>query len=165
MRRRQLLLPKRTLVVRSLPTLTSFERMTRKLLQEFLPRPWLFKPDMAAGQLLQPMLPQKLKNKIPKKQDASALSQRQHARNMLVLDGCVQPGDVVQHQSCCGAGVRCARRAITGRPQGRLLWCDPLSPERSGRRTGQYAAPRSRNTAICWRMIRCMRSRTKPFLR
>ncbi len=67
------------------------QQLTRKLLKEFLPRPWLFKPAMAAGQLLRPLLPRKLQNKIPEKQDPGVLPQRQHARKMLLLDGCVQP--------------------------------------------------------------------------
>ncbi|AMP08510.1 4Fe-4S binding domain protein [Collimonas arenae] len=67
------------------------QQVARKVLKEFLPRPWLFKPAMAAGQLLRPLLPQKLKNKIPEKQDTGVLPQNQHARKMLVLDGCVQP--------------------------------------------------------------------------
>jgi glycolate oxidase iron-sulfur subunit len=67
------------------------QQLTRKVLQEFLPRPWLFKPAMAVGQMLRPWLPQKLKNKIPEKQDAGLFPSRQHARKMLLLDGCVQP--------------------------------------------------------------------------
>ncbi|SFA79340.1 glycolate oxidase iron-sulfur subunit [Collimonas sp. OK607] len=71
------------------------QQLTRKLLKEFLPRPWLFKPAMAAGQLLRPLLPRKLQNKIPEKQEAGVLQKkqtlRQHARKMLLLDGCVQP--------------------------------------------------------------------------
>ncbi|PFH10623.1 glycolate oxidase iron-sulfur subunit [Collimonas sp. PA-H2] len=67
------------------------EKLTRTVLKEFLPRKWLFKPAMAAGQLLRPLLPRKLKNKVPARQDAGARPQRQHARKMLLLDGCVQP--------------------------------------------------------------------------
>jgi len=67
------------------------QQLTRKLLKEFLPRPWLFKPAMAAGQLLRPLLPRKLKNKVPEKQEAGIFPRREHARKMLLLDGCVQP--------------------------------------------------------------------------
>jgi glycolate oxidase iron-sulfur subunit len=67
------------------------QQLTRKLLKEFLPRPWLFKPAMAAGQLLRPLLPRKLKNKVPEKQEAGIFPCREHARKMLLLDGCVQP--------------------------------------------------------------------------
>lgn len=67
------------------------EQLTRTVLKEFLPRRWLFKPAMATGQLLRPLLPRKLQNKIPARQDAGARPQRQHERKMLLLDGCVQP--------------------------------------------------------------------------
>ena len=67
------------------------QQLTRKLLKEFLPRPWLFKPAMAAGQLLRPLLPRTLKNKVPEKQEAGIFPRREHARKMLLLDGCVQP--------------------------------------------------------------------------
>jgi glycolate oxidase iron-sulfur subunit len=67
------------------------QQLTRTVLKEFLPRKWLFKPAMATGQLLRPLLPQKLKNKIPARQNAGSQPQRQHARKMLLLDGCVQP--------------------------------------------------------------------------
>ncbi|MEO6917927.1 MAG: glycolate oxidase subunit GlcF [Collimonas sp.] len=67
------------------------QKITRTVLKELLPRPWLFKPAMAGGQLLRPLLPQKLKNKIPAKQNAGIKPQREHARKMLLLDGCVQP--------------------------------------------------------------------------
>jgi len=67
------------------------QTLTRTVLKEFLPRPWLFKPAMATGQLLRPLLPRKLQNKIPARQKAGARPQRQHARKMLLLDGCVQP--------------------------------------------------------------------------
>ncbi|AIY39978.1 Glycolate dehydrogenase [Collimonas arenae] len=67
------------------------QKITRTVLKELLPRQWLFKPAMASGQLLRPLLPQKLKNKIPEKQNAGIWPQREHARKMLLLDGCVQP--------------------------------------------------------------------------
>ncbi|MEM4989396.1 glycolate oxidase subunit GlcF [Collimonas sp. H4R21] len=67
------------------------QQLTRKLLKEFLPRPWLFKPAMAAGQLLRPLLPRTLKNKVPEKHGAGIFPRREHARKMLLLDGCVQP--------------------------------------------------------------------------
>ncbi|AEK60575.1 glycolate oxidase subunit GlcF [Collimonas fungivorans] len=67
------------------------QQLTRQLLKELLPRPWLFKPAMAAGQLLRPLLPRKLKNKVPEKQQAGIFPRREHARKMLLLDGCVQP--------------------------------------------------------------------------
>ena len=67
------------------------QRIVRYVLKEALPRKWLFTPAMKAGQLVRPLLPKALQNKVPAKQDAGAWPDRQHARKMLLLDGCVQP--------------------------------------------------------------------------
>lgn len=73
-------------VPRSLP-----QRIVRSTLKEMLPRKWLFTPLMKAGQMVRPLLPKGLQNKVPAKQDAGAWPATQHARKMLLLDGCVQP--------------------------------------------------------------------------
>jgi glycolate oxidase iron-sulfur subunit len=67
------------------------QRIVRSALKEALPRKWLFTPAMKAGQLLRPLLPKALKNKVPARQDAGRWPGTQHARKMLLLDGCVQP--------------------------------------------------------------------------
>lgn len=67
------------------------DRAMRTALKETLPRSWVFSPAMKAGQLLRPLLPAVLKNKVPKKQSAGTWPRREHARKMLLLDGCVQP--------------------------------------------------------------------------
>ncbi|HEX8884704.1 MAG TPA: glycolate oxidase subunit GlcF [Noviherbaspirillum sp.] len=67
------------------------DRAMRTALKETLPRSWVFSPAMKAGQLLRPLLPAVLKNKVPKKQSAGVWPRREHARKMLLLDGCVQP--------------------------------------------------------------------------
>ena len=67
------------------------QRLLRTALKEALPRKWLFGPAMRAGQLLRPLLPKALQNKVPARQDAGAWPTTQHARKMLLLDGCVQP--------------------------------------------------------------------------
>ncbi|MGS0744168.1 glycolate oxidase subunit GlcF [Glaciimonas sp. GG7] len=68
------------------------QRIIRTALKQLLPRKWLFRPAFKTGQALRGFLPQKLKDKLPPKQDAGSWPQRQHARKMLLLDGCVQPG-------------------------------------------------------------------------
>src|ERR1700712_503779 len=40
------------------------QRVVRTALREFLPRRWLFTPAMKMGQMMRPLLPQKLKNKV-----------------------------------------------------------------------------------------------------
>ncbi|MDP5008553.1 MAG: glycolate oxidase subunit GlcF [Glaciimonas sp.] len=67
------------------------QRLKRTALKTLLPQKWLFTPVMKTGQFLHANLPQALKNKIPEKQQAGVWPQREHARKMLLLDGCVQP--------------------------------------------------------------------------
>ncbi|MDB5840676.1 MAG: glcF [Herminiimonas sp.] len=67
------------------------QRVLRTALKQVLPRKWLFTPAMKAGQAVRGLLPKSLQNKVPPKQDAGAWPSRQHARKMLLLDGCVQP--------------------------------------------------------------------------
>ena len=68
------------------------ERLLRTVLREGLTSP-LFAPAMKMGQLMRPLLPAALKNKVP--EPATARSKiwptRQHARKVLMLAGCVQP--------------------------------------------------------------------------
>ena len=66
------------------------ERAVRWALKEGLPSP-LFGPAMKLGQLVRPLLPASLKNKVPARQDAGAWPQRSHSRKMLMLAGCAQP--------------------------------------------------------------------------
>jgi glycolate oxidase iron-sulfur subunit len=66
------------------------ERALRWALKEGLPSP-LFGPVMAMGQLVRPLLPHALKNKVPAKKNAGITPTRVHTRKVLVLAGCVQP--------------------------------------------------------------------------
>ena len=66
------------------------ESALRWALKEGLPSP-LFAPAMAAGQLVRPLLPKALKNKVPQKRSAGVLPTREHLRKVLMLAGCVQP--------------------------------------------------------------------------
>jgi glycolate oxidase iron-sulfur subunit len=67
------------------------QRIVRTALKESLPRKWLFTPALKAGQLVRPLLPKVLRNKVPARQSAGTWPRTQHARKMLLLDGCVQP--------------------------------------------------------------------------
>ncbi|MBC7456082.1 MAG: glycolate oxidase subunit GlcF [Massilia sp.] len=67
------------------------ERATRALLKETLPRAWIAKPAFKAGQLVRPLLPKGLQDKLPAPTAAGSWPTRVHARKMLVLAGCVQP--------------------------------------------------------------------------
>ncbi|PMQ15153.1 glycolate oxidase subunit GlcF [Janthinobacterium sp. AD80] len=67
------------------------ERALRFALKEALPRRWLFTPVYKAGQALRPLLSKSLQDKLRPGEKAGAWPTRQHARTMLLLDGCVQP--------------------------------------------------------------------------
>jgi len=66
------------------------ESALRWALKEGLPSP-LFAPAMKLGQMLRPLMPTAIKNKIPQPQDAGAWPTALHARKVLMLAGCVQP--------------------------------------------------------------------------
>lgn len=67
------------------------QKLKRTALKEVLPRKWLFTPAMKVGQAVRPLLPQAIKNKVPRAENAGAWPARAHERKMLLLDGCVQP--------------------------------------------------------------------------
>jgi glycolate oxidase iron-sulfur subunit len=74
-------------VPRTLPA-----RFIRRALRLILPWPARFTPLLRIGQLLRPVLPAALKQHIPVyKKDKRLPPERQHARSMLLLSGCVQP--------------------------------------------------------------------------
>jgi glycolate oxidase iron-sulfur subunit len=66
------------------------ESALRWALKEGLPSP-LFAPAMKAGQMVRPLLPKALKNKVPEKRSAGERPTRTHTRKVLMLEGCVQP--------------------------------------------------------------------------
>ena len=67
------------------------ERALRFALKEALPRRWLFTPVYKAGQALRPLLSKGLQDKLRPCAAPGRWPVRNHARSMLVLDGCVQP--------------------------------------------------------------------------
>ncbi|SFB86334.1 glycolate oxidase iron-sulfur subunit [Polaromonas sp. OV174] len=66
------------------------ETAVRWALKEGLPSP-LFAPAMKMGQAVRGLLPEALQAKVPARQEAGVWPQREHARKMLLLAGCVQP--------------------------------------------------------------------------
>jgi glycolate oxidase iron-sulfur subunit len=82
----------RQIVEQKLPRKGS-EALTRALLREVLPRPALFGPVVKLGQMLRPLLPSVLADKLPPDAQGPAKGwpTTSHQRRMLVLAGCVQP--------------------------------------------------------------------------
>ncbi len=65
----------------------------RRLLRAVLPRPAIFNSLLALGRLFRPLLPGALAKEVPIARPAKPWPTAQrHARTMLVLEGCVQPG-------------------------------------------------------------------------
>ncbi len=80
----------RELVEQSVPRSLS-ARFVRRALRLVLPWPARFTPLLRTGQLLRPLMPAALKQKIPaRSKDLGSRPQRQHARRVLLLTGCVQ---------------------------------------------------------------------------
>ena len=68
------------------------ERLTRQALISVLPNRPLFTALLKVGQAFKPVVPGKLGKKIPPKRSATHWPANSHARTMLVLDACAQPG-------------------------------------------------------------------------
>lgn len=68
------------------------ERALRRSLRMVVPRPALFKALMTAGMALRPLLPESFQAKLPRHAVAAKpRPARQHQRQVLMLEGCVQP--------------------------------------------------------------------------
>ncbi|SFT95476.1 glycolate oxidase subunit GlcF [Pseudomonas marincola] len=69
------------------------ERMLREGLRMMTPNPGVFKAMTQLGQVFKPVLPEALKNKLPREvRPAKPRPEMRHARHVLMLEGCVQPG-------------------------------------------------------------------------
>ncbi|MEJ5992114.1 glycolate oxidase subunit GlcF [Ramlibacter sp. PS3R-8] len=79
----------RAIVERKVPRGTGSKAL-RWALKEGLTSP-LFGPAMKVGQAVRAVLPQRLREKVPARQDAGAWPTATHPRKVLMLAGCVQP--------------------------------------------------------------------------
>lgn len=68
------------------------ELLQKWLLRTFMTRPAVMTPVFRFAQLLRFMLPAALRKTIPEKQLTGDWPAARHARRMLILEGCVQPG-------------------------------------------------------------------------
>jgi glycolate oxidase iron-sulfur subunit len=67
------------------------ERLFHWLLREGLTRRWLFGAALSLGRALRFALPQRVRSKLAPSRDAGAWPRREHARKVLLLNGCTQP--------------------------------------------------------------------------
>lgn len=69
------------------------QRLLREGLRAVVPKPGLFKGLLSSGQVFRAVLPATLQSKLPHSvEPAKARPTRRHARQVLMLEGCVQPG-------------------------------------------------------------------------
>lgn len=69
------------------------QRLLREGLRAVVPKPGLFKGLLGSGQVFRAVLPATLQSKLPHNvEHAKARPTRHHARQVLMLEGCVQPG-------------------------------------------------------------------------
>ena len=62
----------------------------RYLLRKLIPYPSRFKMLLSLGNIVKPVMPRSIKNKMPEVQKPGPWPQQQHKRKMLVLSGCAQ---------------------------------------------------------------------------
>jgi glycolate oxidase iron-sulfur subunit len=67
------------------------QRVLRRLLASVVPNSAIFSPAMRLGQRVRPLLPRKLRDKVPALQRTLDWPLGRHDRKMLLLAGCVQP--------------------------------------------------------------------------
>jgi len=70
---------------------TFTDRILRKVILKILPNQQLFNMLLILGRMLKPLLPSVLKTKLPTPKIAQPWPISNHRRQMLVLEGCVQP--------------------------------------------------------------------------
>ncbi len=68
-----------------------FERLQRNALKSGMTTRALFEPAMRLGQMVRPLLPAAVAAKVPERRFSGEIPQNQHARKVLMLNGCVQP--------------------------------------------------------------------------
>jgi glycolate oxidase iron-sulfur subunit len=102
---------------------SAFDRFKRWVLRRVLPNRGVFSALLKVGQGFKPLLPGRVRNKIPDSVDTMEWPKQRHRRKMLVLQGCVQASTTpqtnatlanlldqlgitlltVEKEGCCGA--------------------------------------------------------------
>jgi len=95
------------------------QRLLRGLLRETLTRPALFGAAMRLGQMVRPMLPARIRDKVPARRPAGRWPSGDHRRRVLMPAGCVQPSMMPSIDAACARvldrlGVSVIRPASAG---------------------------------------------------
>jgi len=95
------------------------QRLARRVLRAVLGHRGRFGPLLRAGQLVRPLLPPPLKQKVPARQVPGAWPPARHSRRMLALAGCAQPAMAPRFNAAMarvldGAGISLVPVAGTG---------------------------------------------------
>lgn len=80
----------RAVVAEQLPR-PQHQRLMRWFLRKFMTVPGLFPPMLSLGQLVRPLLPAGLRDKVPPRQKAPPVPRAAHSRRIILAEGCVQP--------------------------------------------------------------------------
>ncbi|MFI4922527.1 MAG: glycolate oxidase subunit GlcF [Burkholderiales bacterium] len=67
------------------------DSVKRATLRTVFTHPALFNPLLGLGRLVRPLLPEKIRRKVPRVRPQTLWPAVRHARKMLLLEGCVQP--------------------------------------------------------------------------
>jgi len=95
----QLLEIGRTAIEQELPR-SWRDKLVRKAIVRFINCGWLFTSCLRVAQVFSVLLPPKMKQLIPVRQQAVKRSKRSHQRKVLMLEGCVQPGLAPNTNAC-----------------------------------------------------------------
>lgn len=66
------------------------QKLMREAVRAIFSRPALLRLFLPIGQILRPLLPRVLRDKVPPRQNPGGVPTQQHTRKMLILEGCVQ---------------------------------------------------------------------------
>jgi glycolate oxidase iron-sulfur subunit len=83
------------------------ERLVRWALRKVIPYPGRFRPLLKLGQTMRPLLPESLRAKIPAAVAKAEARPGDHARRIILFEGCVQPALTPQTDA---ASIRCLDR-------------------------------------------------------
>ena len=125
------------------------ERMARAALRTGLTSP-LFKPAMKAGQVVRPLLPGALRDKIPLPVPTHhSMPTRERTRKMLMLAGCVQPAMMPNINAATIRVLDAADIQVVVAEKAGCCESDPVASRRPSWRARRHATQHRRLVAPC----------------